>query len=187
MLRAWSTEDAPSLRATLVSSDAHLRAWTPWVVDGRVPGLSLDSRLQQHADAFATGTEWVYGMFSLDEREVLGGCGLYPRVGPGAMEIGYWLSVAHTGRGLATEATELLAHLAFTSPEIERVLIRCDPRNEASARIPARLGYHVDGADQRDTAPSAHSLSDVVTWVMTRTEFALKYPRASTAYLESLE
>src|SRR4051812_37219982 len=82
-LRAWSAEDAPLLRQTLDASDAPLRAWTPWVVEGRVPGQSLETRLTQHAEAFAAGTEWVYGMFSPDGAEVLGGCGLYPRVGPG--------------------------------------------------------------------------------------------------------
>jgi hypothetical protein len=66
-LRGWSVADAPALRKTLETSDAHLRAWTPWVVDGRVPGLSLEERLARHAEDFAAGTEWVYGMFSPDE------------------------------------------------------------------------------------------------------------------------
>src|SRR5438552_15751337 len=103
-LRAWSTADAAALRAALEASDAHLRAFTPWVVDGRIPGLSLEDRLARHAAEFAAGVEWVYGLFSSDRREVLGGCGLYPRVGPQAVEVGYWLAVGHTGRGLATRA-----------------------------------------------------------------------------------
>src|SRR6478672_11487878 len=123
-LRPWTRDDAPSLARTLSASDAHLRAFTPWVVDGRVPGMSLADRLAKHAADFAAGTEWVYGMFSPDGTEVLGGCGLYPRVGPGAVEIGYWLSVRHTGRGLATEAAAILTRVAFASPEIESVEMR---------------------------------------------------------------
>src|SRR6476661_3591637 len=118
-LRPWTPDDAPSLARTLSASDAHLRAFTPWVVDGRVPGVSLADRLAKHAADFSAGTEWVYGMFSPDDTEVLGGCGLYPRVGPGAVEIGYWLAVRHTGRGLATEAAAILTSVAFASPEIE--------------------------------------------------------------------
>jgi RimJ/RimL family protein N-acetyltransferase len=170
-LRAWSREDAPSLRATLDHSDAHLRAWTPWVVDGRVPGQSLESRLAQHAEAFAAGTEWVYGMFSPDEVEVLGGCGLYPRIGPGAIEIGYWLSVRHTGRGLATEATASLTRVAFTSPEIESIEIRCDPRNLASARVPERLGYHVAGVVEPGKDSIAGSNAEITIWRLSRAEF----------------
>ena len=147
-LRPWTPDDAPSLARTLSASDAHLRAYTPWVVDGRVPGASLEDRLAKHAADFAAGTEWVYGMFSPDDTEVLGGCGLYPRVGPGAVEIGYWLAVNHTGRGLATRAAETLTRVAFDVLRVDRVEIRCDRGNAASVRIPERLGYRlVDAAD----------------------------------------
>ena len=147
-LRPWTPDDAPSLARTLSASDAHLRAFTPWVVDGRVPGMSLADRLAKHAADFAAGTEWVYGMFSPDGREVLGGCGLYPRVGPGAVEIGYWLAVNHTGRGLATRAADALTHVAFDVLRVDRIEIRCDRGNAASVRIPERLGYRlVDSSD----------------------------------------
>ena len=112
-LRAWSVDDAPRLQKTLEASDAHLRQFTPWVVDGRVPGQSLEDRLRQHAADFAGGAEWVYGMFRPADDEVLGGCGLYPRVGPRAIELGYWLAAAHTGRGLATRAAAVLTRFAF--------------------------------------------------------------------------
>jgi RimJ/RimL family protein N-acetyltransferase len=159
-MRAWSAADAPLLRAALEASESHLRAWTPWVVDGRVPGLSLEARLARHASAFAGGEEWVYGIFSPDEREVLGGCGLYPRVGPNAVEIGYWLGAAHTGRGLATAAARALTHIAFDAPVVERVEIRCDPRNVASARVPGRLGYTVD--------ESVKTAEGLMVWRITR-------------------
>lgn len=147
-LRPWTPDDAPALARTLSASDAHLRAFTPWVVDGRVAGVSLADRLAKHAADFASGAEWVYGMFSPDGRDVLGGCGLYPRVGPGAVEIGYWLAVNHTGRGLATRAAEALTQVAFDVLRVDRIEIRCDRRNSASVRIPERLGYRlVDAPD----------------------------------------
>ena len=163
-LRAWSVADAELLRAVLAASDAHLRAWTPWVVDGRVAGQSLEDRLIQHAADFAAGVDWVYGLFSADGSEVLGGCGLYPRVGPRAVELGYWLAAAHTGRGLATRAAAALTRLAFDAPDIDHVEIRCDPRNVASARVPERLGYRVDDT----TSNTTHGL---MIWRLTRTEF----------------
>ena len=143
VLRAWAASDAPALRAALDASEAHLRAWTPWVVDGKVPGQSLEARLARHAADFTSGAEWVYGMFDSDGAAVVGGCGLYPRVGPGAVELGYWLAAGHTGRGLATRAAEELTRLAFADASIDRVEIRCDPRNTASARVPERLGYRL--------------------------------------------
>lgn len=146
VLRAWTAADAPALHRALAGSEPHLRRWTPWVVDGRVPGQSLEERLDAHASAFARGAEWVYGIFPLDGSEVLGGCGLYPRIGPGAVEIGYWLAAPATGRGLATQAAAALVQVAFASPDIARVEMRCDPRNVASARVPERLGFRIDEA-----------------------------------------
>ena len=163
-LRAWSPADAAPLRSALAASDTHLRAWTPWVVDGRVPGVSLEERLAQHAVAFAAGTEWVYGLFGPDGVEVLGGCGLYPRVGPDAVELGYWLAAAQTGRGLATRAAEALTQLAFATPAVARVEIHCDPRNAASARVPGRLGYRV--------VEAAGAPSGLMVWQLSRAEFA---------------
>jgi RimJ/RimL family protein N-acetyltransferase len=167
-LRVWSPSDAPLFGAALAASDAHLRAWTPWVVDGRTPGLTLEERIAAHAADFAAGREWVYGMFDPEGTEVLGGCGLYPRVGPHAVEIGYWLAVGHTGRGLATRAAEALTRIAFESPEIERVEIRCETGNAASARIPQRLGYRV--MDPRAATPDTISptLDTLVVWHLTR-------------------
>jgi RimJ/RimL family protein N-acetyltransferase len=161
MMRAWSPGDAPLLQAALTASDAHLRAWTPWVVDGRVPGLSLEERLQRHAAQFAAGQEWVYGLFTTDESQVLGGCGLYPRIGPRAIEIGYWLAVGQTGRGLATRAAEALTRVAFTDADIAHVEIRCDRRNVASMRVPERLGYHAADIDTGEG-------DEIVAWQLTR-------------------
>ena len=158
-LRPWAPTDAPSLARTLSASDAHLRAFTPWVVDGRVPGVSLEDRLAKHAADFAAGAEWVYGMFSPDGRDILGGCGLYPRVGPGAVEIGYWLAVDHTGRGLATQAADALTRVAFDVLRVERIEIRCDRQNAASVRIPERLGYRLVDVPGAPTELLVFSLS----------------------------
>ena len=167
-LRAWSVADAAPLRAALAASEAHLRAWTPWVLDGRVPGLPLEERLAQHAAAFSAGTEWVYGLFGPDGATVLGACGLYPRVGPDAVELGYWLAAAHTGRGLATRAAAALTRVAFDSPAVARVEIHCDPRNAPSARVPSRLGYRV--------AKAAGAQGALMVWQLSRAEFTERSP-----------
>ena len=165
VLRCWSVTDAAALRAALAASEAHLRAWTPWVVDGRVPGLSLEERLLRHSIDFTSGAEWVYGLFAADGSEVLGSCGLYPRVGPHAVEIGYWLAVGRTGRGLATRAAAALTRVAFASDDIEHVDIRCERRNVASARVPERLGY-------RAVETVVEGSADLVIWRLTRAELA---------------
>jgi len=167
-LRAWRKDDAPALAMTLAENDAHLRAWTPWVVDGRTPGQSLEDRLARHGQDFVAGREWVYGIFTRDETEVLGGCGLYGRVGPTALEIGYWLSAGSTGQGLATESASALTLLAFSNPQIERVEIHCDPRNAASVRIPKRLGYQIETTANGELGEPGAWPGVVDIWTLTR-------------------
>ena len=165
VLRRWSPADAPLLRAALDASDAHLRAWTPWVITGKVPGLTLEERLARHAADWDAGHEWLYGIFSRDEREVRGGCGLHPRIGPDAVEVGYWLATGATGRGLATIAASLLTDMAFEPPHMQRVEIRVEPRNARSAAVPRRLGFaHRGQVEAHDTT--------LDVWAMTRERWA---------------
>lgn len=162
VLRPWTVDDAERLAAALAASEVHLRPWTPWVIDGKVPGLSLEERLARHAEAFAAGVEWVYGILSPDGA-VLGGCGLYPRVGPGGVEVGYWLAAGATGRGLATRAAAAMTEVAFGAPAIDRVEIHCERRNAASARVPRRLGYTL--------ASTIESREGMMLWRLHRAEW----------------
>lgn len=167
VLRRWSPADAPLLQAALDASDAHLRAFTPWVVTGKVPGLTLEERLARHAEDWDAGREWLYGIFSRDESEVLGGCGLHPRIGPDAVELGYWLAAHATGSGLATIAAFLLTDTAFRPPHMQRVEIRVEPRNVRSAKVPKRLGF------QRAGKVAAHDTT-LDVWAMTRERWAAR-------------
>jgi RimJ/RimL family protein N-acetyltransferase len=173
-LRVLSADDVPELQHSLERSETHLRAWTPWVIDGRVPGLSLEQRVAIDADAFASGERWVYGIFSTDGAEVLGGCGLFPRVGPRAVEIGYWVAASHTRRGIARSATAELTRLAFAFPEVDHIDIRCEPRNEVSARVASGLGYRLieTQADANAATADGAEATPLQTWRMTRAEFS---------------
>jgi RimJ/RimL family protein N-acetyltransferase len=55
-------------------------------------------------------------------------------------EIGYVFNPGSGGRGYATEAAHALLHLAFDQLGLHRVIARIDARNDASARLAARLG-----------------------------------------------
>ena len=126
--------------------------------------MSLEARLAEHQAKFTAGVEWVYGLFSPDELAVLGGCGLYPRVGPRAVELGYWLAAEHTGRGLATQAAAALTRVAFTGATVDQVEIRCEVENAASAAVPRRLGYRMMEIVMDGTA-------HLQIWRLSRAEF----------------
>ena len=60
----------------------------------------------------APASDYEYGVF-LADGSVVGGCGLHRRIGPSALEIGYWVHVAHTRRGIATAAAGALTAVGF--------------------------------------------------------------------------
>ncbi len=141
VVRAWNAVDAPLLKDAIDASLEHLRAWMPWAMDEPTPLPDLAARLAKFAADFDEGIDRTYGIFTLDEQRLLGGVGLHARTSPGVLEIGYWIRADAVGRGYATEAAGLVTRAALALPGIERVEIRCDPRNVASAAVPRRLGY----------------------------------------------
>ena len=60
-------------------------------------------------------------------------------------EIGYSLSPAHQGRGLASEALRAVLGYAFGALGLRRVEADVDPRNGASCRLLERLGFRQEG------------------------------------------
>lgn len=145
VLRRWTPADVALLQAAIDANEAHLREFTPFVVTGKVPGLTLEERIVRHVADWDGGTEWLYGVFTPDETTVIGGCGLHPRIGPEAVEIGYWLAAHMTGRGIATTIARTLTDTAFAPAHMQRVEIRVEPRNMRSAMVPQRLGFEVTG------------------------------------------
>lgn len=170
VLRRWRRADAPLLKAAIDANLAHLQQWMPWAKAEPSPLDVIEARLERFEDEFDSGKEWLYSIRRRGTNDVLGGTGLHPRVGPGGVEIGYWLQASATGNGFASEAAEALTRVALRQPDFERVEIRCDPRNAASAAVPRRLGYRHARTIENETAPTGE-LRDTMVWEMTRREF----------------
>jgi len=55
-------------------------------------------------------------------------------------EVGFIVHPDHQGRGLATEAAQVMLRLGFENYHLHRIMARCDARNLASAGVMKRLG-----------------------------------------------
>jgi ribosomal-protein-serine acetyltransferase len=134
-LRAWTEDDAPALNEAVTESLEHLRPWMPWVAG---EPIGLDARRawirEGHENADRVFGIWVDG-------EVAGGCGFHDRIGPGALEIGYWVHAGFVRRGIATAVVRRLCEMAFEDPAIERLEIHHDRANVASGRVAAAAGF----------------------------------------------
>src|SRR6185312_7575810 len=99
------------------------------------------------------GEEFNYAIFTA-AGDLIGSIGLMTRMGPGVMEIGYWLRTPFTGRGYMTAAVEGLTGVALGLPGIERVAIEYDAANTRSAAVAARAGFsEVRRYDREPEAP----------------------------------
>lgn len=154
VVRRVRPADAPVMQTAVIESIDHLRPWMPWVAH---EPLTLDQRtrlIESWQPGWDSGDR-AYGMFA--GGEMVGMCGLHPRIGPGGLEIGYWVRVGRTGRGYATEAARRLTAEAFSLPGVTHVEIHHDVTNLASGRVPAKLGYTLVGQAARPPAAPAET------------------------------
>jgi RimJ/RimL family protein N-acetyltransferase len=169
VVRCWDPRDAPLLKEAVDASIDHLLPWMPWARDEPQTVEEKVELLRGFRGRFDLGHDFVYGIFSRDESEAVGGTGLHTRVGEDAYEIGYWIRASRAGEGLATETSAAVTRAAFELTAIERIEIRVDPANERSRAIPRKLGY-------TEEATLRHRLHypeprDVVLYTLFRAEF----------------
>lgn len=143
LLRRWRADDAEALGEAVAESVEHLRPWMPWISQEPQTLEQRRAMIERWAQEWASGGDVFMGVFAEDR--IAGGCGLHQRIGPGGLEIGYWIHPAFTRRGLATSAAALLTEAAFSVPGIDHVEIHHDKANRASAGIPRRLGFRFCG------------------------------------------
>jgi ribosomal-protein-serine acetyltransferase len=136
-LRRWRDTDAATLHEVVQESLEHLRPWMAWVSDGYPMDAATDF-VTATADDWASGTAFNYAIFV--SGRLAGAASLMARIGPGGLEIGYWLHPSYVGRGAATRAAALLAEEAFRTGS-SRVEIVTDVANFRSAAVPRRLGF----------------------------------------------
>jgi ribosomal-protein-serine acetyltransferase len=145
LLRCWRVDDAEAQAAALAESAEHLH---PWMAFMSGPPLSITARREMLARwerERVAGGDALYGIFMDDA--IAGGCGLHRRLGPAALEIGYWVHPSFGRRGVATEAVRPLTGAAFSQPGIAHVEIHHDKANTRSAGVPRKLGFRFVGEE----------------------------------------
>ena len=136
-LRRWRPDDLDAVLAAVTDSAGHLSPWLSWAAGYRRE--SAQEFLAKAAQDWADGT--AYGYAITTGGALAGGIGLMARIGPGGLEIGYWVHQAYARRGLATAAAAALVEQAFRLPGVDRVEIVHDELNVASGGIPRKLGF----------------------------------------------
>jgi RimJ/RimL family protein N-acetyltransferase len=180
VLRAFRPSDAPALKAAIDANLDHLQRWMLWAMNEPSTLEMLEERLALFAEQFVAGPEWGYAMYRHDEPAIIGSVGVHARIGARALEIGYWVDCRQTRRGYATEAAAALSTLALSFPDVDRLEIRCDPLNVASAGVPRRLGYRHVTTLEKDAVTPQGTARDTMVWALQRSELVCPRDTSST-------
>ncbi|MET0145235.1 MAG: GNAT family N-acetyltransferase [Ilumatobacteraceae bacterium] len=167
VLRRTQRDDLDALQAAIEASRDHLRPFMPWADQSRQDTSDfIDLSIKEWEDHTGFG----YLVVDTDDDEpVLGGCKIHLRVGPDATEIGYWLAVGATGRGIVTATAAALAVASFDLPGVVRVEIHCDEANVRSAAVPRRLGFRLERIEG-DHVSAPGDVGRLMIWVIGRSE-----------------
>jgi RimJ/RimL family protein N-acetyltransferase len=165
-LRRCREGDLDALMSAIESSQTELGRWLPWA--DPMPTLEAERNfLRDRQAAFDADEGWSYLLIESGADAVVGGAELH-RKERGTVEIGYWVRTDRTRRGYATAAAGALRDAAFRYlPDVERVIVRMDQANLASAAVPPKLGFRLDREDElRDVLAPGHTGNGWV-WVCT--------------------
>lgn len=179
VVRCYDPADAPWVKEAVEASLEHLKPWMPWA---HIDSQTLQDRiklLRTFRAEFDLDQDYVYGIFNAAETRLIGGTGLHTRQGPQIREIGYWIRADSLRQGYAAESAAALVRVAFEIDRVQRVEIRCDPKNTASAAIPARLGFTSEGILQHQSEFLGEP-RDTQVWGLTRAA----YPGSPAAQAE---
>jgi RimJ/RimL family protein N-acetyltransferase len=151
--------------ATVVSFE-ELHQWMTWANDV-LSRAALEEFLNSAQALFERDEDCNYVLIEKSSGDLVGSSGLHSKGDPDSREIGYWVRSDRTGRGYATSTARALAEAAFRFLPIDRVVIRMDKANVASASVPPKIGFRLLGEEERPLETPGHTGTGLI-WVRDR-------------------
>jgi RimJ/RimL family protein N-acetyltransferase len=158
LLRRAHIGDLEGLHAVLSDESAMTYWWEP-------PHASIERTREWLVAMMASKPEESEDFVICYGERTIGKIGAYR-----LPEFGYILSPAYWGLGLGSEAmTAFLAHV-FTRPDVTRLIVDIDPRNESSLRLVKRHGF-VETGRASGTCTTHIGLCDSIYLALEKAEY----------------
>ena len=134
--------------------DAHLAVELgddPYIpLIGSLPALPTAQQalewIQRQRGRLAEGIGLSFAIADAESGNAVGAIGLWLQNLPaGRATVGYSVSAAHRGRGIATSALKALTTFAWTIPDLYRVELHIEPWNTSSIHVAEASGYQREG------------------------------------------
>lgn len=105
--------------------------------------------------------EWVWAITLRGSDVLIGAVGLTPESDAETAELGYWLSPAHWGRGIATEAARTIILFGFESLGFPYLTSGYFEDNPASGQVLRNLGFVENGRVMRPCLAAGREVPSV--------------------------
>jgi ribosomal-protein-alanine N-acetyltransferase len=152
VLRALTQRDAPLLLDFDLRNRAFLAPWEPLRDEQYFTLARAQAAIRADARTARRDTGYRWHLFlNREPRRIVGSVAL-SNIVHGAFlstHLGYRLDGESTGKGLMTEAVGEVLRQAFGTLGLHRVEANAMPRNAASRRVLARLGFVEEGLSRR--------------------------------------
>lgn len=162
LLRPFSPDDAEAICSAVLESLEEFLPWLPWC-HRRYSIDDTRAFLDGRAEAFEKEGEYGFAIVERESGRLVGACGVnqIDRANARA-NLGYWVRSGAARRGMATEATLLLARWAFEALQLVRIEIVAAVGNEASQRVAVKAGASREGIARRRLMVRGEALDAVV-------------------------
>jgi len=176
-LRPFRRRDVEALIAAVGSSLEELERWLPWVHSryGKADALRF---IRDSAAAWVEGRAYDFAIRRPESPDLhVGNISIWPtsrreRAG----EVGYWISSADTGDGIATEAATAVLAVGFEEMALHRVTLRIAVGNLPSERVAEKLGFVHEGLLRKEVMVGGEWL-DHTLWAMLEEEYHVERDR----------
>ena len=128
-------------------SRAFLEKWEPRWASDELERAAWRHRLGRYREDYAQGTAIAFFIFEREHGKLAGGITL-GNIRHGVSQsghIGYWMGERYAGRGLMTDAVNVLVRFAFDRLRLHRVEAACIPDNVRSIRVLEKAGFQREG------------------------------------------
>jgi len=162
LLSPLEESDADVIHEAVMLSLESFRPFMDWAHQE----LSVEKqaeRIRKSKEGRAKGEEFDFSVFDKNTGEFLMSATLCISRIPNrkALSIGYWTSIKHSNKGLATLVTKILTIVAFEYMGCNRVEIGCNKANKKSIRVIEKCGFVLEGqARNYFTEPTAEMIEN---------------------------
>jgi len=125
---------------------------------------------------------FAYVIIDKDTDAILGSIGASIK-GRGLAEVGYWLSEDCQGKGVMTQALDLIIEFAFEDTSIIRIDLYTLPDNEKSMMVAKRNGFAFEGVRYNHQIDMDGSIIDAVRFTKLKNEEVMQALKEKEAKL----